>query len=341
MKVHILFTFKNGSYGGVNQFLKALKEYMVEKDYYTNNIKEADLVLFNSGHNVDEVIKYKKCYPQKVFVQRIDGPSRLYNKMSDKRDLIANTLNFTLADATVFQSNYSKDANYKMGLRKNFYETTIMNAPNGKIFYPNKERKEFTDRKCKLIATSWSDNYNKGFEYYQYLDENLDFNRYEMTFVGNSPIEFKNVKHLQPLNSEELAEELRRNDIYITGSKKDPCSNALIEALFCGLPAVALKDGGHPEIVGDAGELFESKEDLLVGIEKVWQGYDNYVEKISLADMEEIGNRYIQFFKDILSKMKEDRYKPKKCNVICIIRIKSVLLIQKISDKIERLISKK
>ena len=42
-------------------------------------------------------------------------------------------------------------------------------------------------------------------------------------------------------------------DLYLAASRDDPCSNALLEALACGLPAAFLASGGHPELVGEAG----------------------------------------------------------------------------------------
>ena len=60
---------------------------------------------------------------------------------------------------------------------------------------------------------------------------------YDYTFVGNVSERFERINHVPPVASEELADMLRDHDIYITGSKNDPCSNALIEALSCRLPA--------------------------------------------------------------------------------------------------------
>ena len=116
----------------------------------------------------------------------------------------------------------------------------------------------------------------KGFNVYKFLDDTLDFGRYEMTFVGRSPIKFNRIQHVPPQPSEELAEVLRQHDIFVTASRNDPCSNALIEALHCGLPAVVRNDGGHPEIVGEAGELFEDERDVLDAIGKVAQNYEYY-----------------------------------------------------------------
>ena len=50
--------------------------------------------------------------------------------------------------------------------------------------------------------------------------------------------------------------------MYLAASRDDPCSNALLEALACGLPAVFLRSGGHPELVGEAGLGFDEAEEL-------------------------------------------------------------------------------
>ena len=153
------------------------------------------------------------------------------DKILDKIILRFNQL---IADGIIFQSNWCKEQNKKLFGISSKYETVIYNAPDNEIF--NREgKKEFNpDRKIKLIATSWSSNWRKGFGIYKFLDENLDFSKYEMTFVGNSPIEFKNIRWLKPVPSEKLARILKEHDIYITASQNDPCSNALIEALSCG-----------------------------------------------------------------------------------------------------------
>ena len=39
-------------------------------------------------------------------------------------------------------------------------------------------------QKTRLVCTSWSINKNKGFDYYKYLDDNLDFSKYSFTYMG-------------------------------------------------------------------------------------------------------------------------------------------------------------
>lgn len=45
----------------------------------------------------------------------------------------------------------------------------------------------------------------------------------------------------------------RSADIYVLTKHNDPCPNAVIEAMACGLPVVYSASGGVPELVGDAG----------------------------------------------------------------------------------------
>jgi glycosyltransferase involved in cell wall biosynthesis len=113
-----------------------------------------------------------------------------------------------------------------------------------------------------------------------------------MTFVGNSPIEFKNIRHIQPLQSADLSKVLRNSDIFITASQNDPCSNSLIEALHCGLPALVLNSGGHPEIVQQGGEVFDTKEQMPLLIEKIVNNYELYQNRIAVPTIEQIGKEY-------------------------------------------------
>jgi len=71
--IHISFPFKNGPWGGGNQFLKALREYFRKAGVYSESSKKADVILFNSHHNFDEVFNIKKKYPNKILIHRVDG----------------------------------------------------------------------------------------------------------------------------------------------------------------------------------------------------------------------------------------------------------------------------
>jgi len=326
MFIHISFQFEDSISGGGNNFLSALKDYFVKKGLYSDSISLADVILFNSHHSIKLALDLKIRYPKKLFIHRIDGPMRLYNNSNDKRDLIVNIANKYIADGTIFQSNWSRDNNIKMGYIKNKYEAIFLNSSNNLVFYPKKKNKRNFDSKVKLIAVSWSSNSNKGFEMYSWLDKNLDFDKYEMTFVGNSPVRFKNIFHMSPMNQQELSAELRKNDIFITASKKDPCSNALIEALSCGLPAIALNDGGHPEILSNGGVLFNNSRSLIESVDNVSKNYSYYQNNISIKSINEIGGQYYDFMNRINQDLRSQKYIPKKINYFTSLVIKFKVL---------------
>ena len=297
MKIHIAFPIRDEPTGGGNQFLRAMRKHFAGEGVYEETPAAADVILFNSCQQSVDVLQLKKRFPSKVFVHRVDGPMRLYNDMSDRRDLVVNAANAAIADGTIFQSDYSRNANYDMGLRKSAHEVVILNAPDPTIFRPVQRR--LPEGPVQLIATSWSDNMNKGFADYQWLDEHLDFSAYRMRFVGRSPIQFRNIECLPPQPSEKIAALLSEAHIYVTGSRKDPCSNSLIEAAHSGLPVIALKDGGHPELAQGCGLLYENVEEVPDLLVQVQARYEELAGQHRLPDFVDVGARYLSFLQQV------------------------------------------
>jgi glycosyltransferase involved in cell wall biosynthesis len=314
MQVHIIFDFKDGPYGGGNQFLKSLRKKFIEKGFYAEKPALADAFLFNSFQDIRAVLGLKKQFPNKLFIHRIDGPISLYrNSENSKIDKLIYKINDSIADATIYQSAFSFNENKQLGIKKNIIEEIIHNAPDNAIFYPSKERlSNLENRKIRLISTSWSSNMMKGFDCYKYLDKKLDFSKYKYTFIGNCPIVFENINVIPPKTSREIATFLRNSDIFITASRKDPCSNSLIEALACGLPAVALNDGGHPELIGKGGEVFDRNENIIEKIENVLKNYKEYTDNIPALQIEDISNKYLDVISRLCETKNKGEYLPKK-----------------------------
>ena len=299
----------DGPWGGGNQFLKALKYTFEAKGYYENDPIQADAFLFNSHHNLKKVIKLKRKYPNKIFIHRVDGPMAYRGRSGKKIDKQIFRINSLLADGTVFQSEWSRQKSYKKGMKINNFEVVIHNAPDPEIFFPPIKKKPIGD-KLKLIATSWSNNPNKGFDIYHYLNENLDFEQYEMTFVGQIDKPFNNIYVIEPLPSSELAEQLRQHDIFIFASKIEACSNSLLEALHCGLPAVARNTSSNPEVLGSNGVLFDDGN-IIEKIGQISKNIDHY-HQISVKTIEHVGNEYLLFFNKIKKSINLNISVPKK-----------------------------
>ncbi len=328
IKINIIYEFKKDPWGGGNQFLKALREELMKKDLYVKDPNKADCFLFNSHHNVEKILALKRSLPKKVFIHRIDGPLYLIRGDNLKIDRKIYHLNNYIADGTIFQSNWSKEKNFSSGLKRNKFETVIINSCDNSIFYPRSNKTYNDKRKLNIVAVSWSKNFNKGFDLYRYLDKTLDFNKFSVKFIGNSPISFKNIKHIKPVEPKELADYLRDADLYVTGSKNDPCSNSLIEALNCGLPAIVLNDGGHPEIIKNGGgELFTTFEECLQKIQYVKENYQTYRKNISISNIEEISNQYISFIRNIYKQVSDKKY---LCKNITLVNYYNLILKEKI-----------
>jgi glycosyltransferase involved in cell wall biosynthesis len=295
MKINILYNFLDGPYGGGNQFLKALRNAFIVKEVYEENPLLADIIIVNSKDNLDKAEFLAKKHHKKC-IHRIDGIFSLYRGKSEKyNDELVYNFSKQYASGIIYQSQWSKTSHYANGASLHSNEAIIYNAVNQEIFYPKLK----PNNKIKLITTSWSSNYRKGFHYLEYLDNNLDFNKFDYTFIGNSPISFKNIKSYPPQPSIELAQNLQLHDIFITGTENDTCSNSLLEALTCKLPVIALDSGGSPELVKKGGELFNSKEDLIPLINKISNNLSQYISNIEVDSIEDVANQYLNFIKNV------------------------------------------
>lgn len=291
----IFHEFEPPPMGGGHQFLRAFWRQAEAGGLKVENnriSRTTRACLFNSfnfdAHRLERLKRNSVLY-----VHRVDGPIDVYRGRDEGVDRGIRAVNQRFADKTIFQSRYSLEKHLELGLEfRN--PVVIMNAADPEIFQ-TQGRVEFSrKRKTRLIASSWSDNVNKGAPVYQWLDEHLDWDRYEMTFVGRSPVTFKNIRMIPAVDSYRMAELFRDHDIYITASKNDPCSNSLIEALTCGLPAIHLQSGGHPEIVKKAGAGFEAAEQIPEALNKIVNDYESFQSRISVPSIQQTTEEYLK-----------------------------------------------
>ncbi|MGB0670398.1 MAG: glycosyltransferase [Rhodospirillales bacterium] len=313
VRLHILFPFQDGPSGGGNRFLTALRQTLRAGGHYAEAPEDADIFLFNSHHDLHQVFHVKALFPDKPFLHRIDGPMSAYRGQNDRRDSLVALARNSVADGAVYQSHWSQEGNRAAGARPLAFEAVIGNAPDPALFHTSDtERPSAADGRFRLTATSWSANVHKGFDIYASLDRNLDFSRFDMTFIGNSPIAFNNIRMVPPQAPHALAAAYRNCDAFITASENDPCSNALLEALHAGLPAAARRSGGHPEIVGNGGVLFDGTADVLDALERLQSDASAFRAAIRLPDLSEIASLYLHFAREVLEAVRQQRIRPKR-----------------------------
>ena len=260
--VAVFHDFHPPPYGGGNQFLLALVGQMQARGLRVevNQVSARTPACLYNSFNFDFARLRRFARAGARMVHRVDGPVGVYRGFDDGTDRRIALIN-ELADATVFQSRYSLEKHHELGLELR-NAVVIPNSVDPAIFHPPAAHEPVDGRKLRVIATSWSDNPRKGADILAWLDRNLDFDEFELTFAGRTQQTFERIPVVGPLPSARLADLLRTHDVYLAASRDDPCSNALLEALACGLPAVFLRSGGHSELVGDGGIGFDDPEEV-------------------------------------------------------------------------------
>ena len=281
--------------GGGHQFIRAFVRELERRDVAVelNRLSgETPACLFNS-FNFDLARLRRFSGRGALMVHRVDGPIGVYRGFDDGTDEWIARVNAELASATILQSQFSLEKHRELGLELR-EPVVIPNAVDPAIFHRPESRAPLDGRRIRLVATSWSDNPRKGGDALGWLDRNVDHMRYEVTFAGRASTTFERIRVVGPLDSNALAALLRTQDLYIAPSRDDPCSNALLEALACGLPAVYRDSGGHPELVGEGGLPFREDEELGDVLDRLVGELDARRDAISIRPIAWVADRYLE-----------------------------------------------
>jgi glycosyltransferase involved in cell wall biosynthesis len=291
----VFHEFHAPPYGGGNQFLIALVAELRHRGLAveTNRLSGRTPACLYNSFNFDFVGLRRFARADARMVHRVDGPIGVYRGFDDGTDGRIADVNRELADATIVQSRYSLDKHRELGFELRD-PVVIPNTADPAIFHPPDARGPLAGRRLRVITTSWSDNPRKGADVLEWLDRNLDFDSFELTFAGNTQARFEQIRAIGPLASEPLADLLRAHDVFLAASRNDPCSNALIEALACGLPAAFLRSGGHPELVGEAGVGFDDPEELPSVLLRLADELDQRRAAIRIPSLSDVADRYLE-----------------------------------------------
>jgi glycosyltransferase involved in cell wall biosynthesis len=289
----IPYRFRRPPYGGSNQFLTALRGELSRRGLRVSDGafgRHSRACLLHS-YLVD-IERLAAAIPQECrVVHRVDGPIQLYRGADYGADHTIVDINSALAHATVFQSQWSLEAHRNLGIELRD-PVVICNAADPSIFHPPEER--CSTARVRVIATSWSDNPRKGAATVAALARASDRERFEFTFVGRAQAPLDGVRQVEPLPSRGLAEELRAHDVYVAPSVNEPCSNALLEALTCGLPVLYRRSGSHAELVGDAGLGFDDQDEATGQLERLARELDERRAAIRAPTLAEVADRYLE-----------------------------------------------
>ena len=328
MRIHFTYKFILEPWGGANNFMRALHAELTESGTYefVESIDEPCDVLFMNELGTGPgggrkniplrlVRKQKSRFVglsdgkearRKVVVRAVNlnwnsfnhGPRNLiFGKWKDRQTLAL----LNLADAVIFQSDYQREFFKKAGY-KNKNRNFLIHNGAGNSFWSNKPSHLALGDTIKLVSSTASPRKTKRHDLIARMSL-LD--GVEIRHLGRWPknLDAGNVQLLGMLPQDKMVEEMKTCHYFLHTAIKDPCPNAIFEAICMGLPVIFNPAiGSSPEIVGDIG-LALQEDDLASTIRRA---------RVQLLELREILlskrsyysiNRTVQSYKQVFEEM--------------------------------------
>ncbi len=235
-----------GPWGGGNNFVKALCSELVSEGHVVTHSLDSDIDCFfivdprpdNDCPGIANYIQNHQKFSNVKVVHRVNECDA--RKNTEHVDgMLLNVSQFV--DKTIFVSNWMRSYFENKGWRCKD-NTFIHNGVDLKNYYPDIQKTQ--SKKVSFVTHHWSNNILKGFDAYEFLDYLAGKNLIDFTYIGRHRNSFSSTICVSPCAGKELADNLKKHDVYISGSRFDPGPNHVLESIACGLPTYVHSDGG-------------------------------------------------------------------------------------------------
>ena len=246
---------REGSWGGANQWTAQLSRWLSYHGWmvcYDLSIVPDVIIMTHTGFSaetsfqVNEVATLKKKHPHVRCLHRINDND--LRKQSSKMDLFLAESNH-VADHTVFVSKWLRDHHGARWFDLSRPHSVITPGADLRFFNPIGTALPVPGEALRLVTHHWSDNWNKGFDVYQQIDEwiaSQQAKKFELWVIGRWPkeIQWKAARTFAPESGGKLASLLRQCHGYVSASRYEPGAMHIAEGLQCGLPLLYHRDTG-------------------------------------------------------------------------------------------------
>lgn len=333
MKISLNIKIKKEPYGGGNQLAANLKECLIGQGHSViTNLRDNDIDIILliapfswlacSPYTYLDAAIYKIKHPDTVIIHRINSCDRARGT-NYLNDFFIKANKFS--DYTIFISDWLKNFLKKRGVDKK-ESWVIRNGADTKIFNQQNKQPWQKGSKMRIVTHHWSINYLKGHGIYQRLDKLLDKKEYsdkfEFYYIGRIPknLKYKNTKIISLKNGKELAEELKKNHIYLTAARFEAAGMHHIEGACSGLPILFINSGALPEYCSKYGIMFNENnfEEKLI---EMYENYETYFRKLKnyRFTAEKTNKKYLELFEKLKREQKSKRQKLLLVNILKII----------------------
>ncbi len=296
LAIHSNIRLRAGAYGGANSFMRSLFGALRARGHrFVDDPAHADVALLNALSDGLDLERVKRIADLGVpIVHR-----RVGYIVSGSPEMRAAPDGVPYGDRlqaafdpyirlAVFQSEYGRRVFERAGFAGAF--EIVRNGVDERIFAPaargwralfERRRAPRSRGRLRLVVSTWSTDPNKGFADYAKLDDALGaLPGVSISLVGRWPEGFapKRIVRVAPLRPQALARFLRAQDALLTLSRFETCSNALIEGLNCGLPALYLDSGSNAELAAPYGVAWSG--DFARDVAALDEGYDGFARAL-------------------------------------------------------------
>lgn len=306
---------QSSSQGGGLKFAAYIREHLRDSGWQVvDHLDDDDVdviwnlnVTYSFAYTFYRALLYKSSHPDTVIVMRC-ADSGLQRRGQAMTRLMRSCVKHS--DHVVFNSEWLRGFVDPQGTTPS---SIILNGAD-KRRYASPPAERARGKKLRIVTHHWSANPLKGHDVYQALDRKLDEEsfreRFEFTYIGNYPagIEYRNARLIPVLTGDELVEELRQHDVYLTASEHEAGGMHFIEGLCCGLPLLYRESGGTPEYAAECGVGFRAQT-FLESLDRMDVEYETH-RKNALAhdyDAAEMAASYERLFADLMQRRDEFR----------------------------------